>query len=196
MTAFVQPGKHQHSDINYLRHSNSAGYSFFVAAKSATGRRNPSNLTATQHAPGVFFYVAALASLFLKVWLFMAFTCHERYIFKIMVVLAGQSSGWPVFVRAGIPTPVWATTYERRNSGGGVNRYLTEVAIMAATPVLSHSKFTFLFLAVLRADRSARPCALRITAGSEHEARLHLTSNFILCFAGRLPVHDCGEVTA
>ena len=35
-------------------------YSFCAAAKSAAGRRNPCLTMATQHAPGVFFYVAVL----------------------------------------------------------------------------------------------------------------------------------------
>ncbi|WP_395971323.1 ash family protein [Candidatus Arsenophonus nilaparvatae] len=33
--------------------------------------------------------------------------------------------------KAGIPTPVWATTHECRNSSGSENQLLTEVAIMA-----------------------------------------------------------------
>ncbi len=40
-------------------------YSFCAAAKSAAGRRNPCLTMATQHAPGVFFYVVALAHLLL-----------------------------------------------------------------------------------------------------------------------------------
>nr|WP_311295077.1 ash family protein [Serratia silvae] len=32
---------------------------------------------------------------------------------QIMVAQAGQLSGWPVSVGAGIPTPVWATTKYR-----------------------------------------------------------------------------------
>lgn len=176
------------SVINFLRSLNPAGYSFGVAAKSATGRRNPCNLKATQHAPGVFFYVAALAHLFFMVWCFMAFICLLRHIVKIMVVRAGQLSGWPVSFRAGIPTPVRATTHERRNSGGGVNRYLKEVAAMATSPAFLHPEFTFLFLAVRRADCTSRPFPVRITACNEHDARLCLVADFILCFAGRLPV--------
>lgn len=190
MAAFSILFNRPDSVINFLHRNNSAGYSFGVAAKSATGRRNPCNLKATQHAPGVFFYVAALAHLFFMVWCFMAFLCLLRHIVKIMVVRAGQLSGWPVSFRAGIPTPVRATTHERRNSGGGVNRYLKEVAAMASIPAYFHSEFTFLFLAVRRADCTSRPFPVRITACNEHDARLRLVADFILCFAGRLPVEE------
>ncbi|WP_313353917.1 host cell division inhibitor Icd-like protein [Kosakonia cowanii] len=181
------------SVINFLRCFYLAGYSFAVAAKSATGRRNPSNLKATQHAPGVFFYVAALAHLYFLVWRFTAFMCQQRHILKIMVVRAGQPLGWPVFFRAGIPTPVRATTHERRNSGGGVNRYLKEIAIMATVPALPHPEYTFLFLAVRRADGNSRPAPVRITAQNERAARLSLINDFVVCFAGRLPVRSAGE---
>lgn len=181
------------SVINFLRSLNPAGYSFAVAAKSATGRRNPCNLKATQHAPCVFFYVAALTHLFLLVWGLMTFICQHPYIIKIMVVRAGQLSGWPVLFRAGIPTPVRATTHERRNSGGGVNRYLKEIAIMATVPALLHPEYTFLFLAVRRIDGKALPAPVRITARNERDARLQLITEFVLCFAGRIPSRFSGE---
>ncbi|WP_420847730.1 ash family protein [Nissabacter archeti] len=44
-----------------------------------------------------------------------------------MVAQAGQPSGWPVSLKAGIPTPVWATTQERRNSGGGFTHHFKEL---------------------------------------------------------------------
>ncbi|WOZ76605.1 host cell division inhibitor Icd-like protein [Kosakonia sacchari] len=184
------------SVINFLRRFYLTGYSSAVAAKSATGRRNLSNLTATQHAPCVFFYVAALAHLYFLVWCLLTNLCHQHHIIKIMVVRAGQPSGWPVFVRAGIPTPVRATTHERRNSGGGVNRYLTEIAIMATVPALLHPEYTFLFLAVRRTDGKALPAPVRITAPNERDARLQLITEFVLCFAGRIPSRTSGEVRA
>lgn len=118
------------------------------------------------------------------------------HIISIMVVQAGQLSGWPVSFRAGIPTPVWATTHERRNSGGSVTRYLKEVAIMATVPALSHPEFTFVFLAVRRTDRDARPRPVRVIADCEHAARLKLATEFILSFAARIPVKSAGEVVA
>lgn len=54
MPALINPGNVQFSVINFLPHQECAGYSLKVVAKSAAGRRNPCNLTATQHAPGVF----------------------------------------------------------------------------------------------------------------------------------------------
>ncbi|MFS9573961.1 host cell division inhibitor Icd-like protein, partial [Klebsiella quasipneumoniae] len=115
---------------------------------------------------------------------------------QIMVVRAGQLSGWPVFCEAGIPTPVRVTTHERRNSGGSVTRYLTEVAILATVPALSHPEFIFVFLAVRRTDRDARPRPVRVIADCEHAARLKLATEFILSFAAHIPVKSAGEVVA
>ncbi|EEF9298161.1 ash family protein [Salmonella enterica] len=130
------------------------------------------------------------------VWWLIVFFYFLRHIISIMVVQAGQLSGWPVSFRAGIPTPVWATTHERRNSGGSVTRYLKEVAIMAIVPALSHPEFTFVFLAVRRTDRNARPRPVRVIADCEHAARLKLATEFILSFAARIPVKNAGEVVA
>lgn len=138
----------QNSVINPLRFSNATSYSPGVAAKSATGRRNPCNLKATRHAPCVFFYVVAMAHLF-QVRCFVAVFCQLRRIIKIMVARAGQSSDWPVSFRAGIPTPVRATTHECRNSGGSVNRYLKEIATMAIIPGYSYQKYVDSFLSAL-----------------------------------------------
>ena len=107
-----------------------------------------------------------------------------------MVVRAGQLSGWPVFCGAGIPTPVRVTTHERRNSGGGIYRYFKEVALMATTLAPSHPQFVFVFAAVRRADRQPRICMLRAVAGDEHAARLSLVRDYVLSFAGRLPVAE------
>jgi len=107
-----------------------------------------------------------------------------------MVVRAGQPSGWPVSNKAGIPTPVRVTTHERRNSGGGNNRYLLEVAPMATTLTPSHPQFVFVFAAVRRADRKPRICMLRTVAGDEHSARRSLVRDYVLSFAGRLPVAE------
>ncbi|VEA68213.1 ORF6N domain [Serratia plymuthica] len=48
-------------------------------------------------------------------------------------------------------------------------------------------RFTFLFLAVVRANPQAHPHREQITAISEHEARSLLAGRFVLVFAGRLP---------
>ncbi|TDN60658.1 host cell division inhibitor Icd-like protein [Scandinavium goeteborgense] len=180
---------HHFSVIKFLHYLDYSSHNRSVAAKSATGRRNPSYLTATQHAPGVFFYVAALTHLYFMVWRLSIIFLFLRHIIRIMVVQAGQLSGWPVSVRAGIPTPVWAATIERRNSGGSVTCYLTEIASMASIPAFSHPKFTFVFLAVHRADTAARPYPVRIVAFSEHAARGVLAAEFVLSFAARIPLN-------
>ena len=159
-------------------------YSFPAVAKSAAGICSPCNLLATQHAPSVFFYVVALTHLFLELW------CFRHSSSQIMVVRAGQPSGWPVSNKAGTANPVRATTHEICSSGGGDNRYLLEVALMATTLTPSHPQFVFVFAAVRRADRKPRICMLRTVAGDEHAARLSLVRDYILSFAGRLPVAE------
>ncbi|EAS7401325.1 host cell division inhibitor Icd-like protein [Salmonella enterica] len=159
-------------------------YSFPAVAKSTAGRGNPSNLTATPDAPCVFFCVCALMHPFNTQWPFR----HCGY--RVMVAQAGPTSVGPVSVRAGISTPVWATTTERGNSGGSITCYLTEVALMATTLTPSHPQFVFVFAAVRRADRKPRICMLRTVAGDEHAARLSLVRDYVLSFAGRLPVAE------
>ena len=107
-----------------------------------------------------------------------------------MVIRAGQPSGWPVSNKAGIPTPVRVTTHERRNSGGGIYRYLLEVALMATILAPSHPQFIFVFAAVRRAERKPRISMLRIIASNEHHARLSLVHEYVLCLAARLPVRE------
>lgn len=159
-------------------------YSFPAVAKSAAGRGNPSNLTATPDAPCVFFCVCALMHPF------SAQRLYSLCAIRVMVAQAGPTLVGPVSVRAGISTPVWATTSERGNSGGSVTRYLTEVALMATTLTPSHPQFVFVFAAVRRADRKPRICMLRTVANDEQAARLALVRDYILSFAGRLPVAE------
>lgn len=157
-------------------------YSSPAAAKSAAGRRNPSYFKATIHAPCVFFYVVAF------VHQLSAWRSVNRHAYQAMVAQAGQPSGWPVSLKAGIPTPVWATTIECRNSGGSYYSYFKETAIMATVLNTAHPEYVFIFAAVLRASVDARPCMLRITAADERAARLRLVRDYMLSFAGRLPV--------
>lgn len=154
-------------------------YSFSAAAKSAAGRRNPSKTKATQHAPSVFFSVVASAHPFFAQWN----SCH--WCCQIMVARAGQPSGWPVSFVAGIPTPVRATTPERRNSSGSY-QLTKEIAIMATALISSRPEFTFIFAAIRRADSASRPCMLRTVADDEHAARRVFARDYILAFAGRL----------
>ncbi|WP_226572110.1 host cell division inhibitor Icd-like protein, partial [Mangrovibacter yixingensis] len=159
-------------------------YSFPAVAKSAAGRRNPCYSMATPDAPCVFFCVYAFVRQLLAQW----FYCRCSY--RVMVAQAGPTSVGPVSVRAGISTPVWATTSERGNSGGSVTRYLTEVALMATILTPSHPQFVFVFAAVRRADRKPRICMLRTVASNERAARLSFVRDYVLAFAGRLPVAE------
>nr|ELS6342779.1 ash family protein [Klebsiella pneumoniae]ELS6352328.1 ash family protein [Klebsiella pneumoniae] len=145
---------------------------------------SPCNSMATPDAPCVFFYVVAQTHPFFGLW------CLHRGFCQIMVVRAGQPSGWPVSIEAGTANPVRATTHEICSSGGGDNRYSMEAAIMATILTPSHPQFVFVFAAVRRADRQPRICMLRAVAGDEHAARLSLVRDYVLSFAGRLPVAE------
>ncbi|WP_449543999.1 host cell division inhibitor Icd-like protein [Lelliottia nimipressuralis] len=159
-------------------------YSFPAVAKSTAGICSPCNSMATPDAPCVFFYVVAQAHPFFGLW------CLHRGFCQIMVVRAGQPSGWPVSIEAGTANPVRATTHEICSSGGGDNRYSMEVALMATILTPSHPQFIFVFAAVRRADRKPRIFMLRTVAGDEHAARLSLVRDYVLSFAGRLPVAE------
>lgn len=159
-------------------------YSFPAVAKSAAGICSPCNSMATPDAPCVFFYVVAQTHPFFGLW------CLHRGSCQIMVVRAGQPSGWPVSIEAGTANPVRATTHEICSSGGGDNRYSMEVALMATPLTPSYPQFVFVFAAVRRADRKPRICMLRTVAGDEHAARLSLVRDYVLSFAGRLPVAE------
>ena len=163
-----------------------SGYSFPAVAKSAAGIGVPNNFKATRHAPCVFFYVVAQAHPFSGLWCLFV---HQSS-FLIMAVRAGQPSGWPVSLKAGYANPVRAATSEIGVSGGSSNRYSMEAAIMATILTPSHPQFVFVFAAVRRADRKPRICMLRTVAGDEHAARLSLVRDYILSFAGRLPVTE------
>jgi len=174
-------------------------YSFFAVAKSAAGRENPSNPSAIPDAPCVFFCVAINATeRQIKVWCadiragvtLSLLPVFVHYAAMSMVAQAGQPSGWPVFDGAGILTPVWAIAIERENSGDSNNLLSIGGCLMATTLTPSHPQFIFVFAAVRRADRKPRICMLRTIAGNEHAARLSLVRDYVLSFAGRLPVAE------
>lgn len=157
---------------------NISSYSFPAVAKSTAGRENPCKHMATLDAFSVFFIVVVSAHLY-----FAALFRKES-----MVALVGQPLGWPVSLCTGILTPISVTTnYERENSGGDSFILHKEAAAMVATPLYVCPQFTYLFLAVRRADLCAIPCRLKITASSEKYARRTLAKDFVLAFAGRLP---------
>ena len=158
-------------------------YSFPAAAKSAAGRRNPSYLLATPDAPCVFFYVVAQAHPF------FGLRCLYLSPFQIMVVRAGQPSGWLVSFSTSSLNPVSVTTpIEIETSGGDSFDKLKEIIVMMAIP--AQTQFKFLFLAVKRTDSTAIPHRIEATAPNEHSARMLLVRDYILSFAGRLPVRE------
>ncbi|KFD16439.1 MULTISPECIES: host cell division inhibitor Icd-like protein [Serratia] len=156
-------------------------YSPPVAAQSAAGRENPSYFKATQHAPGVFFYVVALVRSFFARWMLYYRSSQS------MVTQAGQPSGWPVPLKAGFSPPSGLPPL-RENFGGSNNLYFKEAATMATTLTPTHPTFCFLFAAVRRSALTASPRMVRTVADSEHNARRLLARDYVLSFAGRLPV--------
>lgn len=62
---------------------------------------------------------------------------------------------------------------------------------MMAIPTLT--QFKFLFLSVKRADTTAKPCRLEVTAPNEHDARLSLSRDYVLSFAGQIPLCTGGN---
>ncbi|EJA2551756.1 host cell division inhibitor Icd-like protein [Serratia marcescens] len=156
-------------------------YSPPVAAKSAAGRENPSYFKATQHAPGVFFYVVAFVRSFFARWML----CYRSS--QSMVAQAGQPSGWPVPLKAGFSPPSGLPPL-RENFGGSNNLYFKEAATMATTLTPTHPTFCFLFAAVRRSALTASPRIVRTVADTERNARRLLARDYVLSFAGRLPV--------
>lgn len=160
-------------------------YRFGVAPQWSTGRRNPSQLSATSDANSVFFIVAKSVTPFLA----------AQFRAESMVALAGQLSGWPVSDNTGIPTPVSVTTnHECRNSGGDSLKLLSEIIIMMTTPAPLHPQFVWLFLAVRRSDVSACPHREEVAAPTYQAARRVIAREFIASFAGRLPVREVAHV--
>lgn len=177
-------------------------YSFVVAAKSATGRENPSNPSAIPDAPCVFFCVAINATARqIMVWCADSRAGMTQCLLPViayhtamsMVAQAGQPSGWPVLDGAGILTPVWAIATERENSGDSIYQLSIGGCLMATTLTPSHPKFVFVFAAIRRADRKPRICMLRTVAGDEHTARRSLVREYVLSFAARLPLAGGGH---
>jgi len=105
-----------------------------------------------------------------------------------MVGWTGAPKGAPVSDNAGYANPVRAATSEIGVSGGSNNRYSMEAAVMATILTPSYPQFVFVFAAVRRADRKPRVFMLRAVAGDERAARRALVRDYVLSFAGRLPV--------
>ncbi len=158
------------------------GYIVDSLAKSNVRRGNLNQLLATHDAPRVFFCV----------YINNAYLMANCAYTDSMVALLGQSSDWLDSSNSSISTPDNVTAFtERGNSGGDSLTKLLEIIIMMAIPTPTQIKF--LFLSVKRADTTAKPCRLEVTASNEHDARLSLSRDYVLSFAGQIPLHTRGN---
>lgn len=172
-------GEAENFDDNHLFLSSDVRYSDRAPAKSGVRIETLKLLKATHDAPSVFFCVRAHAHLQNTV------LCRP----DSMVALAGQPSGWLVSFSTSSLNPVSVTTpIEIETSGGDSFDKLKEIIVMMAIP--AQTQFKFLFLAVKRTDSTAIPHRIEATAPNEHSARMLLVRDYILSFAGRLPVRE------
>ena len=172
-------GEAENFDDNHLFLSSDVRYSDRAPAKSGARIGTLKLLKATHDAPSVFFCVRAHAHLK------NAVLCRP----DSMVALAGQPSGWLVSFSTSSSNPVSVTTpIEIGTSGGDSFDKLKEIIVMMAIP--TQTQFKFLFLAVKRTDSTDIPHRIEATAPNEHSARLLLVRDYILSFAGRLPVRE------
>lgn len=182
---WLKPGKQNISeeaknfDDNHLFLSSDVRYSDRAPAKSGVRIGTLNLYKATHDAPSVFFCVRAHAHLKNTV------LCRP----DSMVTLAGQPSGWLVSLYASSSNPVSVTApIEIGTSGGDSFVQYKEIIVMMAIP--AQTQFKFLFLAVKRTDSTDIPHRIEATAPNEHSARLLLVRDYILSFAGRLPVRE------
>ncbi|HDU8608518.1 TPA: ash family protein [Morganella morganii] len=172
-------GEAENFDDNHLFLSSDVRYSDRAPAKSGVRIETLKLLKATHDAPSVFFCVRAHAHLQNTV------LCRP----DSMVALAGQPSGWLVSFSTSSLNPVSVTTpIEIETSGGDSFDKLKEIIVMMAIP--TQTQFKFLFLAVKRTDSTDIPHRIEATAPNEHSARMLLVRDYILSFAGRLPVRE------
>ncbi|MEQ5272779.1 host cell division inhibitor Icd-like protein [Proteus terrae] len=163
-------------DKNSLQGNANELYSLKALAKSSV-RIGVLNLyKATHDAPSVFFCVNAYAHLLNAV----------LYRTESMVAAAEQPKGWLVSLYASNANSIVVTTPEIGVSGGDSLVLYKEIIVMMATP--TQTQFKFLFLSIKRSDTTAQPCRIAVTAPNEHDARLMLVRDYILAFAGRVPV--------
>ncbi|EPT7245246.1 host cell division inhibitor Icd-like protein [Proteus mirabilis] len=154
------------------------GYSDQALAKSSVRIGVLNQLLATHDAPCVFFCVHAYAHP-LNAVLYRA---------ESMVAAAEQPKGWLDSSNSSNANSTVVTTPEIGVSSGDSLTKLLEIIVMMATP--THTQFKFLFLSIKRSDTTAKPCRIAVTASNEHDARLMLVRDYILSFAGRLPVKE------
>ncbi|WP_228864040.1 host cell division inhibitor Icd-like protein [Xenorhabdus sp. PB30.3] len=162
--------------IKRLHPSDRLGYIGKTLAKSNVRRGNLRIVKATVDATCVFFCVVNNA------YLMAAYAYLNS-----MVALSEHPKGWLVSFTTSISTSDNVTApIERGNSGGDPFDKVKEIIFMMAVP--TQTQFKFLFLCVKRSDITAKPCRVEATASDEHNARMLLVHDFVLLFAGRLPV--------
>ncbi|MEQ1975698.1 host cell division inhibitor Icd-like protein [Xenorhabdus sp. SGI240] len=166
--------------IKRLHPSERLSYIGKTLAKSNVRRGNLNILAATVDAQYVFFCVVN------------AYLMASYAYLNSMVALSEHLKRWLVSVRASISTSDNVTApIERGNSGGDCFNHLTEIIFMMAVP--TQTQFKFLFLCVKRSDITAKPCRIEATALNEHNARMLLIHDFVLSFAGRIPMQPKRE---
>ncbi|NBM54594.1 host cell division inhibitor Icd-like protein [Proteus sp. G2669] len=166
----------RNSDGYHLRLLLNVGYSDQALAKSSVRIGVLNMYKATHDAPSVFFCVHAYA--------YPRFAVLYRS--ESMVAAAEQPKGWLVPLYASNANSIVVTTLEIGVSSGDSLAQYKEIIVMMATP--TQTQFKFLFLSIKRSDTTAKPCRITITALNEHDARLMLVRDYILAFAGRVPV--------
>ncbi|MBD2815253.1 host cell division inhibitor Icd-like protein [Xenorhabdus sp. Flor] len=167
--------------IKRLHPSKRLGYIENTLAKSNVGRENLNTRMVTVGAECVFFCVVNNA------YLMAAYAYLNS-----MVALSEHPKGWLVSIRASFSPLVMSPPYlERENSGGDCINHRMEIIVMMAIP--TQTQFKFIFLCVKRSDITATPCRIEATAADEHNARILLVHDFVLLFAGRLPVQPKRE---
>ncbi|HEE0063698.1 TPA: host cell division inhibitor Icd-like protein [Citrobacter braakii] len=151
-------------------------YSPNVAAKSATGRGNPSKQKAIPDAESVFFCIVA--------------TAHLSNAGKIrtlsMVALVGRRSRLPDSFCSGISTPANVTAISERGNSGGDSLKQKEAAAMLATTHTQNPQFIWLIAAVRRDTPTITAKIHHIAAETEKEARRSLAQDHVCFFAGRI----------
>ena len=153
-----------------------------ATAKSVAGRGNPDETIAPTHALA-WFFVGARSPF---TWVLLAYQVIGIY--SVMVARAGQPSGWPVSIVAGISTPARATAMSVETLVGSEYLSTIEAAIMATipTPVIS-KRFTFLIASsACRLADMRRIRTISTVADTEAQARAAL-AGLPLVFLSRTP---------
>ncbi|CDH29263.1 host cell division inhibitor Icd-like protein [Xenorhabdus bovienii] len=167
--------------IKRLHPSERLGYIGNTLAKSNVRRGNLRIVKATVDATCVFFCVVNNA------YLMAAYAYLNS-----MVALSEHPKGWLVSFTTSISTSDNVTApIERGNSGGDHFYKVKEIIFMMTVP--TQTQFKFIFLCVKRSDTTAKPFRIEATALDEHNARILLVHDFVLLFAGRLPVQPKRE---